>query len=226
MKHQHDEPLGNAFDITWLTVVCIKLKEIKAGKKPRVRAKGAVRCIERACQSSSAVSRVRMEVVELAANFRGRQMRVTWPSSLGGPARRSRTVLCRARTLAATRGARWHLVDGAAVDAKNLAIASELARIGYVDGRNIAGIELRAADGDLGRLPAVAQQTVVTKPDVLIGASAATAEVLVAATENIPMLHIRHDRSDRDRAERQHVASEPEYNRVHVLDPDAGRQVG
>ena len=40
MKHQDDEPLGNAFDITWLTVVCIKLKEIKAGKKPRVRVKG------------------------------------------------------------------------------------------------------------------------------------------------------------------------------------------
>ena len=40
MKHQDDEPLGNAFDITWLTVVCIKLKEIKSGKTPRVRAKG------------------------------------------------------------------------------------------------------------------------------------------------------------------------------------------
>jgi hypothetical protein len=39
MKHQDDEPLGNAFDITWLTIVCIKLKELKAGKKPRVRAK-------------------------------------------------------------------------------------------------------------------------------------------------------------------------------------------
>lgn len=40
MKHQDDEPLGNAFDITWLTVVCIKLKEIKQGRKPRVRVKG------------------------------------------------------------------------------------------------------------------------------------------------------------------------------------------
>ena len=40
MKHQDDEPLANAFDITWLTVVCIKLKEIKAGKKPRTRGKG------------------------------------------------------------------------------------------------------------------------------------------------------------------------------------------
>jgi hypothetical protein len=41
MKHQDDEALGNAFDITWLTVVCIKLKETKTGKKPRTRAKGA-----------------------------------------------------------------------------------------------------------------------------------------------------------------------------------------
>ena len=39
MEHQDDEPLGNAFDITWLTVVCIKLKEIKAGKNPRTRLK-------------------------------------------------------------------------------------------------------------------------------------------------------------------------------------------
>jgi hypothetical protein len=39
MKHQDDEALGNAFDITWLTVVCIKLKEIKAGKRPRDRPK-------------------------------------------------------------------------------------------------------------------------------------------------------------------------------------------
>ena len=34
---QDAEPLGNAFDITWLTVVCIKLKEIKQGKKPQTR---------------------------------------------------------------------------------------------------------------------------------------------------------------------------------------------
>jgi len=40
MKHQDDEALGNAFDITWLTIVCIKLKEIKARKKPRLRAPG------------------------------------------------------------------------------------------------------------------------------------------------------------------------------------------
>ena len=39
MKHQDDEPLGNAFDLTWLTVVCIKLKEIKERKRPRARVK-------------------------------------------------------------------------------------------------------------------------------------------------------------------------------------------
>jgi hypothetical protein len=39
MKHQDDEPLGNAFDITWLTIVCVKLKEIKEGKRPQIRTK-------------------------------------------------------------------------------------------------------------------------------------------------------------------------------------------
>jgi hypothetical protein len=43
MRHQDDEPLGNAFDITWLTIVCIKLKEIKAGHKPKPRIKGKSR---------------------------------------------------------------------------------------------------------------------------------------------------------------------------------------
>jgi len=37
MKHQDDEPLGNAFDITWLTIVCVKLVEIKQGKRPTTR---------------------------------------------------------------------------------------------------------------------------------------------------------------------------------------------
>ena len=43
MKHQDDESLGNAFDITWLTVVCIKLKEIKAGHAPQIRMKAKPR---------------------------------------------------------------------------------------------------------------------------------------------------------------------------------------
>jgi len=43
MKHQDNEPLGNAFDITWLTLVCVKLKEIKAGNRPMIRVKGKPR---------------------------------------------------------------------------------------------------------------------------------------------------------------------------------------
>ena len=37
MAHQDDEVLGNAFDITWLTIVCVKLLEIKQGHRPKVR---------------------------------------------------------------------------------------------------------------------------------------------------------------------------------------------
>jgi len=36
-KAQDSEAVGNAFDISWITVVCIKLKEMKQGKKPKVR---------------------------------------------------------------------------------------------------------------------------------------------------------------------------------------------
>jgi putative ABC transport system substrate-binding protein len=79
------------------------------------------------------------------------------------------------------------LVLGSAVAAKNLAIAIELARMGYVERRNIT-YELRAADGDLSRLPALARELVAAKPDVLIGASAATAEILVAVTQDIPIV--------------------------------------
>jgi len=28
MPHQDDEPLGNAFDITWLTIVCISFRRL------------------------------------------------------------------------------------------------------------------------------------------------------------------------------------------------------
>jgi hypothetical protein len=37
MPNQNDEALGNAFDVTWLTIVCIKLAEIKNGHRPQVR---------------------------------------------------------------------------------------------------------------------------------------------------------------------------------------------
>jgi putative ABC transport system substrate-binding protein len=79
------------------------------------------------------------------------------------------------------------LTLGGNVSAKDLAISSELARMGYVDGRNI-GYEIRAADGDLSRLSALARDLVTTKPDVLISASTEAAEALAAATRDIPIV--------------------------------------
>jgi len=96
------------------------------------------------------------------------------------------------------------------VVAKNLALASELARMGYVEGRNIT-YELCAADGDLSRLQALARELVAAKPDVLIGASAANCRGPGRSDARHPHRPCGNDRSGRDRSERQHVASEPGF---------------
>jgi putative ABC transport system substrate-binding protein len=79
------------------------------------------------------------------------------------------------------------LVIGGPVAAKDLKLSSELARIGYVEGRNIV-YDIRAADGDLTRLPALARELVAAKPDVLISATSSAAEALAAATRDIPIV--------------------------------------
>jgi len=79
------------------------------------------------------------------------------------------------------------LVIGAAVSAKDLVISSELARLGYVEGRNIA-YEIRAAEGDLSRLSALATDLVTTKPEVLISASTEAGEALARASRDIPII--------------------------------------
>jgi putative ABC transport system substrate-binding protein len=79
------------------------------------------------------------------------------------------------------------LVIGGAVAAKDLKISSELARLGYVDGRNLI-YDIRAADGNLGRLPILARELVAAKPDVLISATSFSAEALAAATRDIPIV--------------------------------------
>lgn len=86
------------------------------------------------------------------------------------------------------RGARVGvLVIGRAPAVKDFNIAAELARLGYVESRRI-NYDIRAADGDLGRLPALARQLVAGNPDVLIGAGAISAEALGAATRDIPIV--------------------------------------
>jgi len=66
-------------------------------------------------------------------------------------------------------------------------IVSELARLGYVEGRNIA-YETRGVEGDASRLPIVAKELIATKPDVLICASAAAGQALASVTNDIPII--------------------------------------
>ena len=64
---------------------------------------------------------------------------------------------------------------------------AEFSKLGYVDGKNLK-IEYRYADGKFDRLPALADELVHLKVDLLI--AAATAEALAAknATRTIPIV--------------------------------------
>jgi putative tryptophan/tyrosine transport system substrate-binding protein len=79
------------------------------------------------------------------------------------------------------------LLNGRAVPAGDLQIAAELARIGYVDGRNIA-YEIRGAEGDAVRLPPLARELAAARPDVLVGSTAQSAVALSNASREIPIV--------------------------------------
>jgi putative ABC transport system substrate-binding protein len=79
------------------------------------------------------------------------------------------------------------LLLGAPVRGSDLALASELARLGYHQGRNVA-FEIRAAQGELRALPALAAELVAARPEVLVTASTAAATALAAATARIPIV--------------------------------------
>jgi putative ABC transport system substrate-binding protein len=79
------------------------------------------------------------------------------------------------------------LLLGPARPSKELAITSELARLGYEEGRNVS-YEIRGADGDFDRLPMLTRELLAMKPDVLVGASEIAADVLAKATRDIPIV--------------------------------------
>jgi putative ABC transport system substrate-binding protein len=79
------------------------------------------------------------------------------------------------------------LIIGSAVAPKELAFVSELTKLGYVEGNN-ARYDVRGADGDIARLTTLARELVLSKPDVLIGASEAVAAALADATAEIPII--------------------------------------
>jgi putative ABC transport system substrate-binding protein len=79
------------------------------------------------------------------------------------------------------------LLIGGPRAAKDLTVTSELARLGHLEGAHIV-YEVRAADGDLGRLPRLARELVATNPKVIIAAGTPSAQALAAATSDIPIV--------------------------------------
>jgi putative tryptophan/tyrosine transport system substrate-binding protein len=66
-------------------------------------------------------------------------------------------------------------------------LVQALAKLGYVEGRNIA-YDIRAAGSDSERLPQLAQELVAAKPDVIVSAAAIAARALTEATRDIPIV--------------------------------------
>ena len=68
-------------------------------------------------------------------------------------------------------------------------IRRELRELGYVEGKNIA-FEYRYTDGNLDRLPALAEELVRLKVDVLLASSTPTARAVKNATRTIPIVFL------------------------------------
>jgi hypothetical protein len=66
-------------------------------------------------------------------------------------------------------------------------IVHELAKLGYIDGKNIS-YDMSGAEGDSSRLPQLALELVAKKPDVLVGSSSKVAVALANATREIPIV--------------------------------------
>ena len=79
------------------------------------------------------------------------------------------------------------LLNGPLLPPAELQIVAALARIGYVDGRNISYI-VKAAEGDQNRLAMLARELVSAKPDVIVGSASPAAVALYNATHNIPVV--------------------------------------
>jgi len=79
------------------------------------------------------------------------------------------------------------LRDGRAVPAADLPIVHELARLGYVDGRNTS-YAFRASEDSPSRLPQLARELTAEKPDVLVAEGSPAAVALFNATHEIPIV--------------------------------------
>jgi putative tryptophan/tyrosine transport system substrate-binding protein len=79
------------------------------------------------------------------------------------------------------------LVLGAVAEPRDFGFVHELTRIGYVEGRNIK-FAVRAANGEVNRLPQLARELVATTPDLIVGSGSPVALALGAATRDVPIV--------------------------------------
>ena len=81
----------------------------------------------------------------------------------------------------------WLGVRPAASDTGHELFLREFAKIGYVEGKNVA-IEYRSADDKLDRLPFLAEELVRLKVDVILAATTPAAVAAKSATSTIPIV--------------------------------------
>jgi putative tryptophan/tyrosine transport system substrate-binding protein len=77
--------------------------------------------------------------------------------------------------------------DDKALQARLGAMRDELARLGWVEGRNLR-TDLRYAGGDLARMRAIAAEFVSLSPDVIVTASVAATRAVQQQTRTIPIV--------------------------------------
>jgi ABC-type uncharacterized transport system substrate-binding protein len=92
-----------------------------------------------------------------------------------------------ARAQPADRMHRVGVLFPAGVTPGTRSLSKALARLGYVEGRNIT-YDIRAAGRQVERLPQLARELVARKPDVIVSATETAARALVAATRDIPIV--------------------------------------
>jgi ABC-type uncharacterized transport system substrate-binding protein len=79
-------------------------------------------------------------------------------------------------------------INSADADARNLAAFRDgLHRLGYIEGRTV-DIDYRYSDGDTDRLPALAQELVQLKPDVVLAASVSPARAVKRIAPTMPIV--------------------------------------
>ena len=79
------------------------------------------------------------------------------------------------------------LLTGVAPPSRDFELSHELARLGYIEGRNII-YEIRGADGDANRLPQLARELVAKNPEVIVESTTRAAVALETETHDIPIV--------------------------------------